>query len=62
MPILQVVDTLVSSKNITETLDIDSLITKLVDALALMSVCNSDRNSCRRDTIKKDLNDDYQAI
>lgn len=46
----------------TETLDIDSLNTKLVDSVALTAVCNSDINACMRDAIKKDMNSDYQAI
>ncbi|WAR14518.1 LOW QUALITY PROTEIN: hypothetical protein MAR_004623, partial [Mya arenaria] len=62
MPIMQVIDSLVAGRDCQESLNFDELVTKLVDAVALTAVGNADANACRRESIKRDLNEEYQAI
>ncbi|WAR16270.1 hypothetical protein MAR_030864, partial [Mya arenaria] len=62
VPIMQVIDSLVAGRDCKESLNFDELVTKLVDAVALTAVGNADANACRRESIKRDLNEEYQAI
>ncbi|WAR24273.1 POL-like protein [Mya arenaria] len=62
VPIMQVIDSLVAGRDCQESLNFDELVTKLVDAVALTAVGNADANACRRESIKRDLNEEYQAI
>ncbi|WAR07878.1 hypothetical protein MAR_017836 [Mya arenaria] len=62
VPIMQVIDSLVAGRDCQESLNFDELVTKLVDAVALTAVGNADANACRRESIKRDLNEEYQAL
>ncbi|WAR12563.1 POL-like protein [Mya arenaria] len=62
VPIMQVIDCLVAGRDCQESLNFDELVTKLVDAVALTAVGNADANACRRESIKRDLNEEYQVI
>ncbi|WAQ94141.1 hypothetical protein MAR_006612 [Mya arenaria] len=62
VPIMQVIDSLVAGRDCQESLNFDELVTKLVDAVALTAVGNADANVCGRESIKRDLNEEYQAI
>ncbi|WAR19980.1 hypothetical protein MAR_001818 [Mya arenaria] len=62
VPIMRVIDSLVAGRDCQESLNLDELVTKLVDAVALTAVGNADANVCRRESIKRDLNEEYQAI
>lgn len=62
VPVLQVIDNLVSCRDQKDQIDVDLLVTKLVDVLVFSSACNADLNSNRRDIIRTNLNFEYQSI
>ncbi|WAQ94975.1 LOW QUALITY PROTEIN: hypothetical protein MAR_007446 [Mya arenaria] len=62
VPIMQLIDSSVAGRDCHESLNSDELVTKLVDAVALTALGNANANAFRRESIKRDLNEENQAI
>ena len=62
VPVVRAIDHLVKNQSQTDQEDIESIVTLLVDSLALISCASSDINSWRRDLMKKELNHEYTVL
>ena len=60
--VVRAIDHLVKNQSQTDQVDVESIVTLLVDSLALISCASSDMNPWRRDLMKKELNHEYTAL
>ena len=59
---LRAIVPVVKNQSKTDQVDVESIVTSLVDSLVLISCASSDMNSWRRDSMKKELNHEYTAL
>lgn len=62
VPLLRVIDSLVAGRDNPASLNVEEMIKQLVDAVVLASAGNADTNVLRRDTIKQDMDEEYQQM
>ena len=62
VPVMRGSDHLVKNQSQIDQADVESIVTLLVDSLALSSCASSDKNSWGRDSMKKELNHEHTAL
>ena len=62
VPVVRAIDHLVKNQSQTYQVDVESIVTLLVDSLVLISCASSEMNSWRRDSMKKELNHEYTDL